>query len=280
MKTVFTSLLLIFSFNSFSQSSAKFYFDEAMHPVSKKKAVIYGTGKMDSGFYQLTCYYLKRKNPLACIAHFTDSTQTMYEGWFQYYFENGLTGTKGNYHHGKKEGLWIDYDEKGAIRDSVEYHEGMALMRTGFYDLPVNHQKLITVDDVAHNMFYTTLYDAKGNELSREEIPEDYTNVYMNSDTVCSFRGGRAAWQRYITKTLLSHISDFTDADYGTVLLRFMVDTEGNITDVRPLTMKTSRLAMIGFNAIDGGPKWIPAQHDGKKVKTFMIQPITLQNPG
>ena len=146
MKTVFTSLLLVVSFNSFSQSSAKFYFDEAMHPVSKKKAVIYGTGKMDSGFYQLTCYYLKRKNPLACIAHFTDSTQTIHEGWFQYYFENGLTGTKGNYHHGKKEGLWIDYDEKGAIRDSVEYHEGMALMRTGFYDLPVNHQKLITVD--------------------------------------------------------------------------------------------------------------------------------------
>ena len=68
MKTVFTSLLLVFSFNSFSQSSAKFYFDEAMHPVSKKKAVIYGTGKMDSGFYQLTCYYLKRKNPRLLFA--------------------------------------------------------------------------------------------------------------------------------------------------------------------------------------------------------------------
>lgn len=278
MKIIFTALLLIFSFNSFSQSSAKSYFDEAMHPVTEKKAVIYGTGEMDSGFYKLTCYYLKRKNALACIAHFTDSTQTMHEGWFEYYDDNGTTGTKGNYHNGKKEGLWIDYNDKGAIRDSVEYHEGMALMCTGFYDLPLSHQKLITVDDVVNNMFYTTLYHANGNVLSKEAIPEDYTNVYMNDDTLCSFPGGPEVWQRYITKTLISHIDDFTDADYGTVLLRFMVDTDGNVTDVRPLTMKTSSLAMVGVNAIVKGPKWIPAEHDGKKVKTLRIQPLTLQN--
>ncbi|MEO8821067.1 MAG: energy transducer TonB, partial [Ginsengibacter sp.] len=62
-------------------------------------------------------------------------------------------------------------------------------------------------------------------------------------------------------------------------LIRFSVDKDGNITDVSPLTMKTSRLAMIAFNAIDGGPKWIPAEQDGKKVKTIRIQPITLDNP-
>ena len=279
MKIIVASLLLVFSFNACSQSSAKFYFDKDMHPAPKKNAVIYGTGKMDSGLYKLTCYYLKRKNPLACVAHFTDSTQSMHEGWFQYYFDNGTTGTKGNYHNGKKEGLWIDYDEEGAINDSVEYKNGRALMRTGFYDLPLHHQKLVTVDDVASNKFYTTLSDANGNVLSREEIPEDYTDVYLNDDTLCSFPGGPEAWRRYISKAIISHVSELSDADYGTILLRFMVDSAGNIRDVRPLTMKTSTLAMIAFNAVDGGPKWIPAQHDGKKVTTIKIQPITLQNP-
>jgi hypothetical protein len=279
MKFLIASLLLVFSLNAFSQSGTKFYFDETMHPAPKKDAVIFGTGEMDSGLYKLTCYYLKRKKPLACIAHFTDSTQAVHEGWFQYYYNNGVTGTKGRYHNGEKEGLWIDYNQKGVISDSVEYKNGMALMRTAFYDLPANHQKLVTVDDVVNNKFYTTLSDTKGNVLSNEVIPEDYTGVYMNNDTLCSFPGGPEAWQRYISKALISHIDDFTDADYGTVLLRFMVDTDGTISDVRPLTMKTSRLAMIGFNAVDGGPKWIPAQHDGKKVKTFVIQPLTLENP-
>lgn len=279
MKIVIASLLLVSSFNAFSQSSAKFYFDKAMHPAPKKNAVIYGTGEMDSGLYKLTCYYSKRKNPLACVAHFTDSTQSMHEGWFQYYFDNGATETKGNYHNGKKEGLWIDYDKEGAINDSVEYKDGMALMRTGYYNLPLHHQKLVTVDDVANNKFYTTLYDANDSVLSREEKSEDYTDVYLNDDTLCSFPGGPAAWQQYIFKALRSHIDEFSEADYGTVLLRLVVDSAGNITDVRPLTMKTSTLAMIAFNAVDSSPKWIPAQHDGKKVRAIKIQPITLQNP-
>jgi hypothetical protein len=279
MKIIVASLLLVFSFNGFSQSSAKFYFDKAMHPVPKKNAEIYGIGEMDSGLYKLTCYYLKRKNPLACVVHFTDSTQSTHEGWFQYYFDNGATGTKGNYYNGKKEGLWIDYDEKGAINDSVEYKNGMALMRKGFYNLPLNHQKLVTVDDVAHNKFYTTLSDSTGNVLSSEEIPEDYTDVYFNNDTLCSFPGGPAAWQRYISKALTSHISEFSETDYGTVLLRFVINSDGNITDVRPLTMKASTLAMVASNAADSSPKWIPAQYDGKKVRTIKIQPITLFDP-
>ena len=276
MKIIIAALLLIFSLNAFSQSTTEFYFDKDMKPIDKKKASISGTGVMDSGLYKLTCYYLKRKHPLACVAHFRDSTQNMHEGNYRFFFENGKTGTEGNYHDNKKEGWWIDYNDKGAINDSVKYENGMATIRTGFYDLPVNHQKLVTVDDIANNTFYTTLYNGHGDVLSREEVPQDYNGIYIDNDTVCSFPGGREEWLRYISKTLMSHIEDFTQADKGTVLLRFVVDTDGKITSVRPLTLKTSRLAMIAFNAIDGGPNWIPAEHDGKKVKTIMIQPVTL----
>jgi hypothetical protein len=156
---------------------------------------------------------------------------------------------------------------------------GMALMRTGFYDLPLHHQKFVTVDDVANNKFYTTLYDANDSVLFREEISEDYTDVYLNDDTLCSFPGGPAAWQHYIYQAISSHIDELSDADYGTVLLRLVVDSAGKITDVRPLNMKTSTLAMIAFNAVSSSPKWIPAQHDGKKARSIKIQPITLKNP-
>ena len=35
--------------------------------------------------------------------------------------------------------------------------------------------------------------------------------------------------------------------------------------------MKYSRLAMIAFNALDAGPKWIPAERNGKKVKAIPL---------
>lgn len=107
-----------------------------------------------------------------------------------------------------------------------------------------------------------------GREVGKESI------FYSGYNTLA-----KGEWQRYITNALLSHVPDFSDADYGTVLMRLMIDSDRTITDVRPLTMKTSMLAMIGFNAIDGGPKWIPAQYKGKKVKTILIQPLTIANP-
>lgn len=278
MKIIIASLLLMLSLNGFSQSTEKFYFDQDMHAATKKKALIYGTGEMDSGLYKLTCYYLKRKNPIACLAHFTDSTQSVHEGSYQFFFENGKTGTIGNYRKGEKEGLWIDYNEKGTINDSVAYRNGSALKRTGFYDLSAKNQKMITVDDVVNNEFYITLYNIHGDVISKEKVPQDYANVDFNNDTISSFPGGAAEWTRYMSKAIISHIDDFSNADYGTVLLRFIVDSDGSITDVRPLNMKTSRLAMIAFNAVDSGPKWIPAVHDGKKVKSIKIQPVTLSN--
>ncbi len=280
MKISIVALLFLFSVEGFSQSATGFYFDKDMKPVDKKKASIFGTGIMDSGLYKLTCYYLKRKHPLACVAHFRDSAQSIHEGYYRFFFENGKTGTEGDYHDNKKEGWWIDYDDHGVIIDSVKYENGRVLIRTGFYEIPPNHQKLVMVDDVSNNIFYASLYNGNGDVLSREEVPQDYNGIYINNDTVCSFPGGRTAWLRYISKALMSHIEEFTQADNGTVLLRFVVDTDGKITSVRPLTLKTSRLAIIAFNAIDGGPNWIPAEHDGKKVKTIMVQPVTLEEGG
>jgi hypothetical protein len=279
MKILIGSLLLMFSIHGFSQSPAKFYFDKNMRPAPKKEAVIYGTGTMDSGLYQLTCYYQKKKHPLACVAYFKDSTQQLREGQYRFYFENGTIGTEGNYRNGKKEGLWIDYHENGTVADSAEYKNGWVVFRTGFYEVPGKKQRLVTIDDVANNKFQITLYATDGEILSQEKIPQDYTGIYFNDDTLCTFPGGPRAWQGYITKAIINHLDDLDERDYGTLLLRFVVDTAGNITDVKPITMQNSTLAKIGYDAMVNGPKWIPGQHDGKNVKMIMIQPVTIQNP-
>jgi protein TonB len=43
--------------------------------------------------------------------------------------------------------------------------------------------------------------------------------------------------------------------------------------------MKGTKLAEVAVNAIRNGPKWIPAQQNGRQVNAYRLQPVTLQNP-
>jgi periplasmic protein TonB len=51
------------------------------------------------------------------------------------------------------------------------------------------------------------------------------------------------------------------------------------VSDVQATTMKGSKLAEVAVNAIRKGPKWIPAQQNGRMVNAYRLQPVTLTNP-
>jgi len=93
------------------------------------------------------------------------------------------------------------------------------------------------------------------------------------------FPGGPQAWQRYIQKAIMAQMDEFSDADYGTCTIQFIVDKDGNVSDVKATTMAGSRLAEIAVNAIRKGPKWTPAMQNGRNVNAYRIQPVTLTKP-
>lgn len=91
-----------------------------------------------------------------------------------------------------------------------------------------------------------------------------------------SFPGGAAAWQKYITKQIESYTGGFRKKDFGTCIVKFVVDQHGKPSDVEATTMKKSRLAKVAVEAIENGPKWIPAQQNGKFVNAYRLQPVTI----
>jgi periplasmic protein TonB len=111
------------------------------------------------------------------------------------------------------------------------------------------------------------------------EKKEDPDKVFTKVEIEAQFPGGPQAWTRYVTKAIQSQIDEFTDADYGTCVVRFIVDKTGTVSDVQATTMKGSKLAEIAVNAIRKGPKWTPAQQNGRYVNAYRLQPVTLQNP-
>ncbi|HTJ12766.1 MAG TPA: energy transducer TonB, partial [Dinghuibacter sp.] len=60
----------------------------------------------------------------------------------------------------------------------------------------------------------------------------------------------------------------------GTCTVQFIVSKDGVVSDVAAMTMQGTKLAEIAVNAIRRGPKWIPAEQNGRKVNAFRRQNI------
>ena len=91
-----------------------------------------------------------------------------------------------------------------------------------------------------------------------------------------SFPGGDVAWQKFVQKILERHMDAFiADGKSGVCRLKFVVNEDGSITDIKAVTMQDSELAKQSINAILKGPKWIPARFHGKYLKAYREVPIT-----
>jgi protein TonB len=63
-------------------------------------------------------------------------------------------------------------------------------------------------------------------------------------------------------------------------MVQFVVDKEGNISDVKALTNHGYGMEQEAVRAIQKGPKWTPAVQNGRQVKAYRRQPITFQVTG
>jgi TonB-dependent SusC/RagA subfamily outer membrane receptor len=110
----------------------------------------------------------------------------------------------------------------------------------------------------------------------RDTIPD---KVFTKVETEASFPGGQSAWLKYIIRQIQASIDTFGKADYGTCVVRFIVNTDGTVSDVKATTMQGTKLAKTAVDAIKKGPKWIPASQNGHTVASYRLQPVTLKNP-
>ena len=105
-------------------------------------------------------------------------------------------------------------------------------------------------------------------------------SIFLVVQIDASFPGGAAAWQKYVSNAIMKELDEFTNTDFGTCTVQFIVDKSGTVSDVHALDMKGTKLAEIAVNAIRKGPKWNPAIQNGSKVNAYRRQPVTLINPG
>ncbi|MDP4284063.1 MAG: energy transducer TonB [Bacteroidota bacterium] len=112
------------------------------------------------------------------------------------------------------------------------------------------------------------------------EKKEDPDKIFTKVEIEAQFPGGPQAWAKYVQRAIMRDQDELTDPNnFGTCVVKFIVDRDGVVSDVQATTMKGTKLAEIAVNAIRKGPKWTPAQQNGRFVNAYRLQPVTLTNP-
>lgn len=101
--------------------------------------------------------------------------------------------------------------------------------------------------------------------------PEVFERVEIEAE----FPGGVAKWRQYLERNLRA--SEEAPEGTYTVAVLFIVDREGNISDVSALTNHGYRMEEEAIRVIKRGPKWNPAVQNGRQVKAYRKQLITFQ---
>ncbi len=115
--------------------------------------------------------------------------------------------------------------------------------------------------------------------VEEKKVEEDENKVFDKVEVEAKFPGGDAKWRQFLERNLNPNAPVDNGAPDGTytVLVQFIVDKEGNISEVRPLTSHGYGMEEEAARVIKKGPKWEPAIQNGRQVKAYRKQPITFQ---
>lgn len=112
---------------------------------------------------------------------------------------------------------------------------------------------------------------------------QDNTNTFEEEtfsvvEQMPQFPGGKHALDHYLRDSIYSPISIIQKNIKGKVLVKFIVDKEGNITDVTVIKSLHPMADKVAYHYVKSMPKWDPGRQKGKPVKVVYVLPINFNH--
>jgi periplasmic protein TonB len=108
---------------------------------------------------------------------------------------------------------------------------------------------------------------------------QDPNEIFLIVEIDASFPGGMPAWARFLNKNLRYPDEAMNIGINGTVVVQFVVDLEGNVSDVKAISgPDTGGLREEAERVIKKSGKWVPAIQNGRHVKAYRRQPVTFKS--
>ncbi|MEO7048676.1 MAG: hypothetical protein ABI091_25470 [Ferruginibacter sp.] len=290
MKTIFVFFILCFATNALKAQDYKYiyYLNEHMAPVSQKDAIIIGKGFMEQGNLHLDCY-LTSNSLLFLKIDFADTTLQTYNGPYSSYNKDGKMLESGTYKNGLLEGTKEEWNEKGQLTDSLIYHDDKVFTEYKF-SYRGDKRCYFEVKDSLADRLYSRAVDENDNLLKevkfkgQKGILITYKNGVAQTDSIFtleetepSFPGGLFGWSNFLKQNLNPNIPIDNGAKAGiyTVVVHFLVNINGEISDIEPDTHLGYGMEEEVIRLIKKSPKWIPATQYGIKINAYKSQPAT-----
>ena len=89
-----------------------------------------------------------------------------------------------------------------------------------------------------------------------------------------SFPGGNEACYKWMAKHVKYPVKAMQKGIQGTVMVSFVVGTDGSISDVKVLKSPDSSLSREAERVVHAMPQWRPAIQGNKKVRSRLNIPI------
>ncbi len=103
--------------------------------------------------------------------------------------------------------------------------------------------------------------------------------IYTKADLAPNFPGGDNGLLRYIKDNMQYPTRDREDNRQGKALVRFVVEKDGSISNIKALTAPSTTMAMEAERLVKAMPKWAPGIVSGRvsRVQFTIAVNFTLQ---
>ena len=98
--------------------------------------------------------------------------------------------------------------------------------------------------------------------------------VFDVVEVMPQFPGGQIAMLQYLMKNIKYPEQAMKEGIQGRVTVRFIVEKDGSISDVKPVLSVHPLLNKEAVRVVESMPKWSPGKHNGKPVRVRFNLPV------
>ena len=117
-----------------------------------------------------------------------------------------------------------------------------------------------------------------GTGISKGDAPSTNDAIYEFTEIDAEFPGGEEALIRFMKNKIVYPEFSLENGITGTVLIRFVVDEEGVVSQFKIIQSVHAELDNEALRVLSRMPRWSPAKQGGQTVKIYKEIPIVFQN--
>lgn len=152
-------------------------------------------------------------------------------------------------------GIWLKYDKD--FKQVIEQGPVLDGLKDGVWHEMAN-------DSVK----YSTIYKKGDFVSSTDPNRANGDGPFMAVEVEPHYKyGGAAGFNAFLAKTIKFPATDRTNGTQGKVIVTFVVEKDGSLSDIKVLRSPSQTMADAAIEAVHQSPKWVPGIQNGRPVR-------------